>query len=321
MVPDELSTPRWNRFLHTAASRFPVPLWTFSSPRSNGRSVILPVVVVLALAISVAVVPAIGSAAGVGIGADSASVAAEACDGLSLGAGSDHGATTTSLRTTSAPIDTIGGSTTHVGAVDLQSSAAEGPAGTIVAVIESLAGESIVFLGAYSRYGDGSPLEHPIRSEIDALVSRLPGVQFTSAVDAVDASESTVRYHTQVLEHEDVVQTATVWGTQRLFPVETDTGHFEALAAVRDDSRSAVLQAIDRNDPATVTTIAEAVDRAPSTVSHHLSALESADLIDRERVGQSVHVSLVPGVSELLDAEADVGGVGVDATALELVGD
>lgn len=322
MVPDESRTPRWNRLLRTVAGRLPVPLWMPSSSRSNGRHVLVPVVVVLALAIGVAVVPAIGTAAGLGPGAESGSVAgAGACEGIAHDAGGDHGTTSTSLQATSTPVDSIGGSSTHLDGVDLQSSGTQGPAETVVAVVEALSGESIVFLGAYSRYGDGSPLEHPVRSEIDALASRLPGVQFTVAVDAIEVSESTVRYHTQVLEHEDVVRTATVWGTQRLFPVETDPGHFEALAAVRDDSRSAVLRAIDRNEPAEVTTIAEAVDRAPSTVSHHLSALESADLIDRERVGQSVHVSLVPGVRELLDAEADAEGAGVDATALELVGD
>lgn len=328
MVPDEPSIRRSNRLRRSVADRFPAPFGASPDSRSNGRPVLAPIVVVLAVTLAMAVVPAIGVAAGGGPGTDAGGIdGAGACDGIVLDAGGDREATTSSLRAPTTPVDsyastsvdTSGGSSTHVGTVDLQSPVTDGPASTIVAVLESLSGESIVFLGAYSRYGEGSPLEHPIRSRIDGLTSRLPGVQFTTAVDSVDASESTVRYHTRVLEHESVVQRVTVWGTQRLFPAGTDPGHFEALAAVRDDSRSAVLRAIDRHEPATVTAIAEAVDRAPSTVSHHLSALESADLIDRERVGQSVHVSLAPGVHELLVVEAD--GVAADPTALELVGD
>lgn len=330
MGSDQASTTCWNRPLRTIGDWFPA-FGTPSSSRLNSRPVAVPVLVVLALAVGVAVVPAIGAGVGPGAGpSGSAEVGAELgaegdialSDGAGVGSGGDPGtATTTSIQATTPAVDAAGGSSTHVGTVDLSTPTTSGSASAVVTVVESLSGESIVFLGAYSRFGDGSPLEHPIRSEIDALASRVPGVQFTEAVSSADASESTVRYHTRVLEREGYVQTATVWGTQRLFPAETDASHFEGLAAFRDDSRSAVLRAIDRNEPATVTTLAEDVDRAPSTVSHHLSRLESADLIDRERVGQSVDVSLAPGVRELLAVEADQGGAGVDSTALELVGD
>lgn len=304
------------RSLRAIAARVLPPLGTPSSARTNGRSVLVPVVVVLALAVGVAVVPAIGAGASVGPSAD---------PGTGVGAATvAEGGTATgpaSVQATGPTIDTVGGSSTHVSTVDLSSLDAGGPGNAIVDVVGSLSGESVVLLGAYSRYGEGSPLEHPIRSEIDAIASQLPGVQFADAAGSVDASESTVRYHVRVLEHESHVQTATVWGTQRLYPADVDASDFEVFAAFRDDSRSSILQAIERNEPAPVSALAEDVDRAPSTVSHHLSLLESTELIDRERVGQSVHVTLAPGVRQLLVIEADADDVGVDSTELELVGE
>lgn len=201
-------------------------------------------------------------------------------------------------------LDDRGQQSTSVGSVTVTDvSGMQDSQPSIADAIGALSGESIVLLAGYTRYGEGSPLEHPVRSDVVDVATRLPGVKLPDVVRSVDASSGSVRYHVRVLEREDHLATATVWGATRLYPADVEESTFELHAALRDDSRSSVLRAIEGADPATPTSIAEQIDRAPSTVSHHLSLLENADLVERERSGQSVHVSLAPEVSDHIAAD------------------
>lgn len=264
------------------------PLGAISTP-SRRTLVSVAVLVVLFVA-----------AAGTGVGvaaADGANVESGLSTAENQPVLEDHGQQSTYVGS---------GTVTHVeGVQDSQPS--------LVDAIGALSGESIVLLAGYTRYGEGSPLEHPVRSDVVDVATRLPGVQLPDVVRSVDASSGSVRYHVRVLEREGHLATATVWGATRLYPADVGESTFELHAALRDDSRSSVLRAIDRANPATVSAIAERVDRATSTVSHHLSLLEEADLIERERSGQSMHVSLAPAVRDHLSLDstnADPIGVG-----------
>lgn len=186
---------------------------------------------------------------------------------------------------------------------------------------DAVPGESIVLLGAYSRYDDRSALEHPVRAEVNDVVRRMPGLHFAEVVRRVGSPEGTVRYHTRVLERDGHLQTATEWGTLRLYPATTDAEDFELYAALRDDARSRVLRGIARGEPATVTALAEALDRAASTVSHHVTRLDEAGLVDRERTGQSVEISLEPGVRDRLEIASGATDEAADAVGIELAGD
>jgi len=187
--------------------------------------------------------------------------------------------------------------------------------------VDSVPGESVVLFGAYSRHGAESPLEHPVRADVDSVVSREPGLHFAEVARRVDSPESTVRHHARVLERENHLQSASVWDSLRLYPAATESGDFELLAALRDDSQSRILRGIARNEPVTVTSLAADVDRAASTVSHHLTRLEEAGLVERERTGQSVRITLRPDVRERLAVPDVEDGDAVEAAPLELVGD
>lgn len=214
----------------------------------------------------------------------------------------------------------IASSGNAVTASSVQQSAIDLPNSVDVAV-QSTPAESIVLLGAYSKSGERSDQDHPVRADVDDVVNRLPGLHFAAVVRHVDSPEGTVRYHARVLESDGHVQTEQIWGTLRLFPLATEPDDFELFAAARDDALSRVLESIGNSEPATVSELADSLDRAPSTVSHHLGRLEEAGLIVRERAGQSVHVSLDPNVRE----RVTYGGAGVDESSgqhdVELSGD
>lgn len=144
----------------------------------------------------------------------------------------------------------------------------------------------------YSRYNDTSPREHQLRSDILAIVDALPGIYLARLIERTDQPASTVRYHTRVLEREDELQRASVWGNLRLYPEDTDPDQFAYYAAIRDQATARVLRAIEAHGPVTPGRLAELVGRAPSTISHHLARFEDEGLIERHRDGESVHVDI-----------------------------
>ena len=146
----------------------------------------------------------------------------------------------------------------------------------------------------YSRHDDSDPLDHETRTEIYEQVTASPGTYVSELATATDTPLSTVRYHVRVLEAENLVREKRFTGKRRLFPARsTDVA---VHAALNDDSTATIVDAIDRLDQPTVSTLAEETERSDSTVSYHLSRLEESGVVARERDGNRVHVTLPSGV-------------------------
>lgn len=148
----------------------------------------------------------------------------------------------------------------------------------------------------YSRHNEVSPLEHELRADIIRIVDALPGIYLAALIDRTNRPASTVRYHTRVLEREEELQRASVWGNLRLFPADTDPDAFAYYAAIRDPASARVLRVIQAHEPVTPGELADLLGRAPSTISHHLSRFEKEELIARKRNGESVEVELAAAV-------------------------
>lgn len=144
---------------------------------------------------------------------------------------------------------------------------------------------------ATSRIDTEGVLEQPTRKAVYAAIRDSPGAGIAELVEAVTVTRSTVRYHVDVLADAGLVGTAAVAGSLRVAPAEVDA---ELAGVVNDDANGAVLAAVAANEPVSVTAVAEATDRAPSTVSHHLSTLEERGIVDRDRLGESVVTTLTP---------------------------
>lgn len=152
----------------------------------------------------------------------------------------------------------------------------------------------------YSRSDGVDPMDHETRREIYETVVSTPGIHLAGVADSIGVPASTVTYHSRVLDAEGLVDVHRMRGRTRLFPVSlTDTP--PALdAALAEPSTAAVLLAVRRHEPASVSTLAASLDRATSTVSHHLRRLATDDLVVRERDGEAVVSSLAPEVRETL---------------------
>lgn len=155
-----------------------------------------------------------------------------------------------------------------------------------------------------SRYGDTETLGHDTRKRLfDAVVDR-PGIHLAGLADAVGEPLSTVRYHSRVLQSDGLIDAEKHRGHRRLFPVTVDGPDRALQTALASEAKRSVLLSVARTEPASVTNVARELDRAPSTISHHLTQLESDGLVVREREGETVVTRLSPSVrSELTDGD------------------
>lgn len=144
----------------------------------------------------------------------------------------------------------------------------------------------------YSRYDDSDALENGTRAEIYDLVRDSPGTYHAQIAAQTDVTEETVRYHSRVLADEGFVEVRKFRGRRRLYPVTMEAEAPEITAAIADSAAASVLEVIERQEPTTLSSVADTVGCAPSTAAHHLDRLEEDGLITRQRDGGSVRVSL-----------------------------
>ncbi|WP_135306085.1 winged helix-turn-helix transcriptional regulator [Haloarcula amylovorans] len=165
--------------------------------------------------------------------------------------------------------------------------------GDVMAVTETvdeITTPGLVFLAGYSRYDNSDPLENTARNQIYDVISWSPGTYPMEIVDTTSLSRSTVRYHLRILEEEGLIASETVLGKQRYF--QPGDQHIELLVALKTEMSRAVLTAIYRLEPVSVSQLAHELDRASSTVSYHLSRLVELGLVEQERDGSTVLTQL-----------------------------
>lgn len=158
--------------------------------------------------------------------------------------------------------------------------------------IEELAGRVTPAVFGYSRQDASDPLENETRAKIYDLVRESPGTYHAQLAEETDVTEETVRYHSRILVEEGLLEAQKLRGRRRLFPVTMEGDDPELAAAIADSAASDVLSVIERREPTTLSSIADAVDCAPSTVAYHLDRLEDDGLVTRKRDGGAVSVQL-----------------------------
>lgn len=154
----------------------------------------------------------------------------------------------------------------------------------LTAVIGSLS--RVIVLLRYSRYDDSDPLEHEGRAAVFETIEETPGIYLSAISEDTELSLSTLRHHLRVLEREQLITSGKVHGKRRFYPVDTE--HIELTAALGEGATENVIEALCHHGPATVSELAEELDRDPSTVTHHLQRLADDDIVCRKRSGRVV---------------------------------
>ncbi|SEO77945.1 Helix-turn-helix domain-containing protein [Halogranum amylolyticum] len=141
---------------------------------------------------------------------------------------------------------------------------------------------------------DGERFDNEVRSTVFRTIVDSPGTYVAALAEETDIPRSTIRYHVRVLEREGAVFGEKIRGRHRCFPRCHDDPAL--TAALADEVLVDVLEAIARVEPASTSELAAELDRAPSTVSHHISRLAEDGLVDRERDGGAVLTRLADDV-------------------------
>ena len=155
-------------------------------------------------------------------------------------------------------------------------------------------------IAGYSRYDDTDPLENDRRNRLYAVISREPGVNLTRLAADANISRSSSRHHLRILEYENVVVSAKVYGRRRFYPA--GTVDVELAAVMAEASTRRVVEALGDHGPSSVSALADTLDRDPSTVTHHLKRLEEAGAIERERDGKAITNRLTANGEALVSA-------------------
>lgn len=150
-----------------------------------------------------------------------------------------------------------------------------------------------LFLVGYTRQTESGTLANDTRQRVYEAVKESPGIYIAAIVEATGIPRSTVRYHLRVLADEGLVMDEIIGGKHRYAAA---TENLALHAALDDGPTNDVLRAVSRFEPVSVGGLAEELDRAPSTVSHHLERLTDDGLVERERDGCRVLISLASGI-------------------------
>ncbi|ELY72662.1 ArsR family transcriptional regulator [Natrinema pallidum DSM 3751] len=141
----------------------------------------------------------------------------------------------------------------------------------------------------YSRFDDSDPLAHESRAEIYRVVGDDPGISLSELAAATDASLSTVRHHLRILEEETLLRSEKVQGKRCYYRTDaTDEVDIALRTALEKPATRRILEVLAERGPAQTTTLADELDRDPSTISHHLTSLADAGLVVRDREGPAV---------------------------------
>jgi DNA-binding transcriptional ArsR family regulator len=185
-----------------------------------------------------------------------------------------------------------------------QGSPLQGTVRMLTATLEQAGTDQWRYLGSvlqYSRFDDSDPLAHESRREIYHKVETDPGVHLSELANATDASLSTVRHHLRILDEENLISSQKVHGNRCYYRGDAISEvNIELRIALEKSTTRRLLERLADRGAAQTTTLADDLDRDPSTVSHHLSTLEESGLVVRDRDGAAVMTRLAPSVERTL---------------------
>lgn len=141
--------------------------------------------------------------------------------------------------------------------------------------------------GLYARVKGKELLEHEAREQILEILEREPGLCFQEIQERMGLAPGTTKWHLKKLEDSDFLTSTRDGRHTRYVPTGMDPNTLDAVLAVRDPSRLALVRMVQRNPGITQGDLATAAGLAQSTASHHLERLIEDGLIEKRRDGRS----------------------------------
>lgn len=180
--------------------------------------------------------------------------------------------------------------------------------GWTLAVAATIAA-AIPVLWLYRRMTGEEILEHPTRRRIVDLIRSSPGLSAAEIARRLDADYDTIRYHVRRLEDCGKLVTRRPDGKIRYFANggTHDRREIDVLSVLACDVRRRIVRSILDEDGLYAGEVADRADIARSTASHHLSTLQGAGVVERDRHGNHVRYDVPATARRLVERGLDGG--------------
>lgn len=144
-----------------------------------------------------------------------------------------------------------------------------------------------------------------IRRRILSTVIRYPGLHLREIQRKVSTSARLAEYHLNALEELGLVTSREEGGYRRFFPTRQEEGALDErekrwLGLLRQQVPFGVVLHLLEHGTARHSDLVDVVPVSKSTLSHHVSKLEDAGLVERQPAGRNVRLSDPETVREML---------------------
>ncbi len=148
-------------------------------------------------------------------------------------------------------------------------------------------------LPLYSRIQPDELLDHPKRQSIYELVETNPGIHLSQMARELDVPWGTLVHHLRKLEKGDLITSEEKSGKRCFFlPGQVTGAKRDILPALENETARRIAEYYAKNPGASQNEAANALDHSPALISWHLSKLEDAGVVTRERVGRRQRVGV-----------------------------
>lgn len=148
-------------------------------------------------------------------------------------------------------------------------------------------------LPLYSRIQPDELLDHPKRQRIYELVDATPGIHLSQMARELDVPWGTLVHHLRKLEKGDLITSEDKSGKRCFFlPGQVTGAQRDILPALENETARRIAEFYADNPGASQNEAANALDHSPALISWHLSKLEEAGVVTRERVGRRQRVGV-----------------------------
>lgn len=170
------------------------------------------------------------------------------------------------------------------------------------------AATKLVVVPFYAQVQGDDVLDNETRATIFEAIQSDPGLSATDLSKRADCGWGTVVYHLAVLEQNGMVISSRDGRHRRFFPYSgMDFRHKDVFSAIRNETTAAILNAIRDSPGIHQKALRKEVDLAASTVNWHISKLEDADLVVKERDGRKVRYRPGTNLDLLKESDLDPG--------------
>lgn len=176
-------------------------------------------------------------------------------------------------------------------------------AGTSLAVAAAGLGAAILLWFLYRRLSRDDLLDNDLRSAILDRAARDPGIHASELARQLDVAVTTILYHGRLLDEHGLVILRRSNGQIAFLDPEAASCEVERelVCTLRTPAKRRVLQAIRDAPGSSMADLARRLDRARTTVKHHVDELREAGLVRDDGTRGLSRIDLVPEARRAMD--------------------